>query len=306
MFLKVRNSAGAYFLIQGIAVFIWWAVLFLRPETRRLFALESNSETSLMAFWLADLSFLGFGSIVVAILCFLDHEYKKIGAWFVTGTVSYAAVYCFAFALMSDHGWLGVTLMLPATIWSGVFAVGMSFEKAMFRRAASSATSWIVVKTFTQIIVVWAVILGVLPYLITILEDKIGIARLSFAYQRPLGAVLFVLVSSIGVTSAIVMCRVGRGTPLPLDHATKLVVSGPYAYVRNPMAVSGILQGMAVALFLGSPLVALYALMGSAIWQLIFRPLEEDDMSARFGEDFEVYKRNVNCWIPRTKPFVSP
>lgn len=256
-----------------------------------------------MAFWLADISFLGMGSVAVAVLCFLDHEYKRIAAWFVTGVVSYAAIYCFAFSLMNDHGWLGVTLMLPAMIWSGVFAVGMSFEKTMFRKAAATATSWILTKTSVQIAVVWTIILGILPYLITLLEDKLGIARLSFAYQRPLSAVLFVLVSLIGVTSAVIMCRIGLGTPLPLDHATKLVISGPYAFVRNPMAVSGILQGLAVALFLGSPLVVIYALMGSAIWQLIFRPLEEDDMAERFGEEFHDYRENVKCWIPRTKRF---
>ena len=67
----------------------------------------------------------------------------------------------------------------------------------------------------------------------------------------------------------------------------------------NPMAVSGVGQGLAVALFLGSPLVALYALMGSLIWQLIFRPLEEDNLAERFGEPYEEYKEAVKCWIPR-------
>ena len=59
--------------------------------------------------------------------------------------------------------------------------------------------------------------------------------------------VLFVVFSSIGVWSAVVMSRIGKGTPLPLDHASDLVVVGPYKYVRNPMAVSGIGQGLAVA-----------------------------------------------------------
>ena len=111
---------------------------------------------------------------------------------------------------------------------------------------------------------------------------------------------------SLGVTAAIFMARIGGGTPLPLDHAKKLVVVGPYKYVRNPMAVSGIGQGLAVALFLGSPLVAAYALMGSLIWQLIFRPLEEDDLSQRFSTDFETYRSQIRCWLPRSAPYISP
>lgn len=301
--MKVTRSAGVYFILQGVAVFSWWAVLFIAPAYRQYFVLDQNSETSLIAFWLADLSFLGVGSLVTGALCFTDSGYKRIAAWFVTGAVSYAAIYCFAFAMMSDRGWLGVTLMFPAMIWSGVFSVGMSFEKTMFREATDTSTNWILFKTLSQIVVVWSIILIGFPYLITVLEDKLGIIRLQFPFQRPIAIVLFVAISSLGVWGSIVMSKIGKGTPLPLDHAKKLVVLGPYAYVRNPMAVSGIGQGLMVAFFLGSPLVALYSLMGSMIWQLIFRPLEEDDLLVRFGNDYRSYCREVKCWIPRSSAY---
>ena len=299
--VKVRRSAAIYFGIQGLAVIVWWSVLFFMPETRQYFVLERNSETSLLAFWLADLSFLGVGSLVVAWLCLRNSELLKIAAWFVTGAISYATFYCLIFALRVDFGWLGVTLMFPAMIWSGVFAVGLSFEKTMFREASDASVRWILIKTFSQIIVVWSVILIVFPYLITVIEDKLGIAHLNFPYQKPISAILFAAISSLGVYSAYVMSSVGQGTPLPLDHAKKLVVRGPYAFVRNPMAVSGVGQGLMVALFLGSPLVALYALMGSLVWQLIFRPLEEDELRSRFGAEYESYCEKVKCWIPRLK-----
>lgn len=94
------------------------------------------------------------------------------------------------------------------------------------------------------------------------------------------------------------MSMEGGGTPLPLDHASKLVVSGPYRYIRNPMAFSGIGQGLVVALAWGSPLVAVYALIGSLVWQLVFRPLEEEDLEKRFGEPYLEYKNSVRCWVP--------
>ncbi|MBV9216261.1 MAG: isoprenylcysteine carboxylmethyltransferase family protein [Acidobacteria bacterium] len=301
--MKVTRSAAVYFAIQGAGVFAWWGTLYLYPSTRKYFALEQHSETSLLAFWMADMAFIGVGSLAAAWLCATDNEFNNIASWFVTGCVSYAAVYTFAFALMTDNGWLGVVMMFPAMIWSGVFSVGISFTKTMFRPADDSSAKWIIFKTFAQIVIVWSMILAVFPYLITIVEDKIGIPRLAFPFQKPLAILLFVLISSLGVYSAYVMSRIGKGTPLPLDHAKNLVIAGPYRYVRNPMAVSGIGQGLAVALFLGSPLVALYALMGSAIWQLIFRPLEEDDLAARFGKSFEEYRGKVKCWIPRVRPY---
>ncbi len=67
---------------------------------------------------------MGIGSLVASWLCFRDHEYSRIASWFVTGAFSYATVYAFAFELMTNVGWLGVTIMFPAMIWSGVFAVG--------------------------------------------------------------------------------------------------------------------------------------------------------------------------------------
>lgn len=299
--MKVRRSAAIYFAIQGVAVMAWWTVLYLEPATRRYFVLETSSELSLMAFWLADLLFLGIGSMIAAWLCIANSRYLQIAAWFVTGAFSHAVLYCLAFALETDVGWLGITLMTPAMIWGGVFSVGLSFEKTMFRKAADSSTAWILTKTFTQIIIVWTMILVVIPYLITIVECKLGIAHFRFPYQGPVAAMLFVAISSLGVYSAYVMSLVGQGTPLPLDHAKRLVIKGPYAFVRNPMAVSGVGQGLAVALFLGSPLVALYALMGSLIWQLIFRPLEEADLLQRFGAEYESYCERVKCWVPRRR-----
>ncbi len=301
--MKVRRSAAIYFVIQGFAVIAWWSVLFFAPASREYFFLERNSGISLMAFWLADISFLGIGSLAAAWLCFRDNQYAQIAAWFVTGTISYATVYCLAFALMTDQGWLGVTLMFPAMIWSGLFSVGLVFQKAMFREAAETSTKWILVKTFTQIAVVWSIILVAFPYLITVVEDKIGMSRLQFPFQKPLAIIIFAAISSIGVWAAVVMSSIGQGTPLPLDHAKNFVAVGPYAYVRNPMAVSGVGQGLAVALFLGSPLVALYALMGSLVWQLVFRPPEEEDLFSRFGEQYRKYAENVKCWIPRFVPY---
>ena len=117
----------------------------------------------------------------------------------------------------------------------------------------------------------WSLICRV-SYLITILEDKIGVSRISLPFQKIIGAIFFVGISFIGLASAYTMSKIGKGTPLPLDSATNLVVSGTYKYVRNPMAVSGIGQGLAVALFLGSPSLCLW-LMVALVWQFIFRLL---------------------------------
>ncbi len=301
---KIRLSASVYFALQGIAVLAWWILLFLFPPARKYFQMGGD-ETVLLAFWLPDLALLAIGSLLVSAFCFFDGKFLQIALWFVAGTISYASFYCLSFAMLTDSGWLGVVLMFAAMIFSGNFAVGLSpeFREKMFRNSVEAKTSWILIKTFTQIIIVWSLILFVFPALIVWVEARLGIPQFVFPYQKVISPILFLLISLIGVSGAVTMARIGRGTPLPLDSASKLVVAGIYSYVRNPMAISGIGQGLAVGLFLGSPLVLLYALMGGTIWQLIFRPLEEDDLSKRFGASYENYRNNVRCWIPNLKPY---
>jgi protein-S-isoprenylcysteine O-methyltransferase Ste14 len=291
-------------LVQGIAVVLWWLILVYAPATRKHFGGVGAYEITLLAFWLPDLLLIAIGSTAAAILCFVNHKIAPLVSWLVTGAVTYASLYCLSFSAATDSGWLGVALMFPSMLWSGVFSFGISsIEKDIFRQSKPAQTGWILAKTLIQIVIVWGLILFVIPPFIVSLEDKIGIARLSFPFQKPFAALLFAAISLLGLSSAYTMSKIGRGTPLPLDAASRLVIVGTYKYVRNPMAISGIGQGLAVALWHGSAFVAIYALMGGAIWQLVFRPLEETDLQERFGEDYEKYRRAVRCWIPNLKPF---
>jgi protein-S-isoprenylcysteine O-methyltransferase Ste14 len=298
--MKIEQSATIYFAFQGIAVVAWWILLIAVPTSRKYFQMGDN-EIILLAFWLPDLFLLAVSSLILSWLIAAKHKFMQIVLWFAVGAISYATLYCLSFALITDTGWLGVTAMFPAMILSGNFAIGLTttFQKLMFRRSKEAKTVWILLKTFTQIIVVWSLILIVFPMLIVQIEAKLGIPRFSFPFQTILTIILFPFVSLIGLSSAYSMAKIGRGTPLPMDTASNLVVSGIYKYVRNPMAISGIGQGLLVGFLLGSPLVLLYALLGGFIWQFIYRRLEEEDLAKKFGAEYEDYRRKVRCWIPR-------
>jgi protein-S-isoprenylcysteine O-methyltransferase Ste14 len=300
---SVRQWATAYFALQGAAVFVWWALLLGAPHSRNWFRM-GHSDAILLAFWLPDAVLMGAGSLVASALCFWNSKLIPITLWGICGAVCYATLYCLAFAFLTDTGWLGVTFMCPALVWSGVFAVALSpLRDWMFRTARPSGTRWIVAKTALQIVVVWTLILFVIPALILQVEDKLGVLRVSLTHQKPLSALFFLLISLPGLWSAWLMSKVGRGTPLPMDAASRLVVIGAYAWVRNPMAISGVGQGIAVALWHGSPLVLIYAIMGAFVWQVVFRPLEEADLLAKFGADYDHYRRAVPCWTLRTQRY---
>ena len=98
------------------------------------------------------------------------------------------------------------------------------------------------------------------------------------------------------------MVRDGAGTPLPLDQTNNLVVTGPYQYVRNPMAIAGVGQGLAIAIVFQSVPILIYSLLGALVWHLVVRPIEERDMAQRFGESYLRYRQRVSCWIPSLRP----
>lgn len=172
------------------------------------------------------------------------------------------------------------------------------------RVARPARRGWNTCKTVLQIVVMWGILLGVVPLMIHRLEGRFGIP--AFAGHAVLGSCLFLVFSVCGLLTANVMVRDGVGTPLPLDTARHLVVSGPYRYVRNPMAIGGFGQGFAIGLWLGSPGVLGYVAIGVAIWQLLARPWEERDLEARFGDRYRRYRDAVPCWLPRRRPYVDP
>jgi protein-S-isoprenylcysteine O-methyltransferase Ste14 len=172
------------------------------------------------------------------------------------------------------------------------------------RVARHASRAFNTAKTVAQIVVMWSVLLAAVPLALARAEEAWGLARWP---GRPLlGAGLFGAMSLLGLVTANVLVRDGRGTPLPLDTARELVVSGPYRHVRNPMAIFGFGQGLAVGLWLGSPAVFAYTAVGMAIWQWLARPWEEADLEGRFGSRYLRYKAAVPCWIPRLLPYQEP
>ena len=113
-----------------------------------------------------------------------------------------------------------------------------------------------------------------------------------------------------GLTLVVVTVRlfilIGKGTLAPWDPTQRLVVTGVYRYVRNPMisGVFSILLGESV--LLGSPALVMWTL-AFAIVNLIYIPLlEEPGLVERFGDDYREYTRHVPRWLPRRTPWTPP
>jgi protein-S-isoprenylcysteine O-methyltransferase Ste14 len=115
----------------------------------------------------------------------------------------------------------------------------------------------------------------------------------------PLIAVGLVLI----VGTIRLFASVGRGTLAPWDATTRLVVSGPYRYVRNPM-ITGVLLVLLgeAASFQSLPVLLWFAVVFTV--NAVYMPLvEEPGLERRFGDDYRTYKAHVPRWLPRTRPW---
>lgn len=173
----------------------------------------------------------------------------------------------------------------------------------LYRVARPAGSAANVAKTLVQMLVVWAFALGFLPWLAVRVEEAVGVPRWDWSGRVVLGVALFLAGSATGVTSAWVMATVGRGTPVPFDAARELVIRGTYRYIRNPMAVSAIVQLIGVAVAAGSGATLLLAAGGALVWNYGIRPSEEGFLAARFGTPYDAYRAAVRCWVPRLRPY---
>jgi len=126
-----------------------------------------------------------------------------------------------------------------------------------------------------------------------------------FALSADVGIASMALGLSLMTATIGLFVRVGRGTLAPWSPTERLVVQGPYRWVRNPM-ISGVLFVLlGEALVFRSP--GLFAWWGFFfLGNAIYMPFaEEPGLEARFGEAYLRYKREVPRWLPRLFPVAA-
>ena len=92
---------------------------------------------------------------------------------------------------------------------------------------------------------------------------------------------------------------IGRGTPGPWDAPRRLVMVGPYRWVRNPIYVGVLLVVLGEAwLFLSSALLG-YAVIAAVGLHLFVTRYEEPTLRRSFGQPYVAYLAAVPRWLPR-------
>jgi protein-S-isoprenylcysteine O-methyltransferase Ste14 len=124
------------------------------------------------------------------------------------------------------------------------------------------------------------------------------IAPETIGLRQIAGIIVVAVGAALAVWCVLTFVFVGRGTPAPFDPPRRLVVEGPYRFVRNPMySAAGLALG-GVALFYQSWVLLAYVGLFWFATHLIVYWYEEPTLRRTFGKEYETYCGRVPRWWP--------
>jgi protein-S-isoprenylcysteine O-methyltransferase Ste14 len=299
-----QKYARTYSLLTVVATAVWWIVMFTVPEWRRPFL--GGFEKGFLPLFVSD-CFI-FVILPLHITQLLKRDQKQA----IWQLVVHAVCVCCSFLIS-----VAITLSDPKAYW-GLIAMFFSSGTAMalsirlarvnilwgpfqFKASSDDDPKRLARRTILQSILMSCVFVIVIPKLIIFVEKWAKLDQHHWSTGSVFAMTLLTMTLIWSYKTGETMAANGNGTPLPSQGAKRLVTIGVYRYIRNPMAVLGVSQGIAAGLIGGSPLVISYAIMGGIWWEILVRPLEEEHLEKTFGEEYLAYKAKVPCWWIRLR-----
>ncbi|GAB2694874.1 methyltransferase family protein [Thalassiella azotivora] len=194
--------------------------------------------------------------------------------------------------VLGPRWWVGEVLLLAAVA-----------APALLLGHATEHRRWLAGRVVVQALTAGALVLWLLPT-VAFSHGPGGWSSVA-DHPLPVRAALLAAAVVVGVPtlSAVVeLARAGRGTPYPWDPPERLVTTGPYAYVANPMQLGAVALLVLLAVAAGSPWLLLTSAMTGVLLHVVAGPHERATMSR--WEGFEDYRRQVPSWRPRHRPYV--
>jgi protein-S-isoprenylcysteine O-methyltransferase Ste14 len=135
---------------------------------------------------------------------------------------------------------------------------------------------------------------ALIPYLLT--GWHTGAAPLP---ARIAGAIITLAGATVLIDAFARFALQGLGTPAPTAPTERLVITGLYRFVRNPMYLAVTATILGQWLLLARPVLLAYAIAFAAVVYAFVRGYEEPTLQARHGEQYERYRATVPGWWPR-------
>lgn len=104
--------------------------------------------------------------------------------------------------------------------------------------------------------------------------------------------------AALTVWCVLTFALVGKGTPAPFDPPRRLVVTGPYRFVRNPMYIGAGIAMTGAALFYESMALLAFVAAFALVTHLFVVRYEEPTLRRTFGAEYERYCWQARRWRP--------
>lgn len=121
--------------------------------------------------------------------------------------------------------------------------------------------------------------------------------------RRTAGSLIGLVLLAVGLplwTWCILVFRKARGTPVPFNPPRDLVVVGPYAWMRNPMAAGVLVFFFGVGfLFHSVSMVCIWTPVVFVLHAIALIRVEEPELELRFGASYRDYRQRVPMFCPR-------
>ncbi|HUD14827.1 MAG TPA: isoprenylcysteine carboxylmethyltransferase family protein [Terracidiphilus sp.] len=149
--------------------------------------------------------------------------------------------------------------------------------------------------------VVPGAVAGYIPWFIG--KGRVHAPFFGFITIRVVGGVLMAAGIVILLEAFLRFALEGLGTPAPILPPKRLVVTGSYRYVRNPMYVAVVSLILGQGLIFGDVRVIVYGLCAWLITHLFVLFYEEPTLRRSFPADYADFSTHVPRWIPRLTPW---
>jgi protein-S-isoprenylcysteine O-methyltransferase Ste14 len=123
----------------------------------------------------------------------------------------------------------------------------------------------------------------------------------AIAAPQVVGIVIASAGAALALWCVLTFIFIGKGTPSPFDPPRRLVVHGPYRFVRNPMYLGAGLALAGAALFYESTALLGYTTLFLIAAHFFVLWYEEPALRRSFGREYEAYCARVGRWRPRPR-----
>lgn len=162
---------------------------------------------------------------------------------------------------------------------------------------------WAALGSLLFFVIAPGTIVGFVPWSITDWQPRP--AFFGFEALRLAGVALVLLGLILLVESFARFVWKGFGTPAPIAPPTKLVITGFYRRVRNPIYVGLVAIAIGEALILGDKRLFAYAAILWMFFHFWVLGIEEPTLESSFGDQFASFKANVPRWVPLLTPWAG-